>query len=186
MNKTLYWIGGVIIIVVIIIAVMSTGKSSSGPTTASSTEALTSSSVPVPSGVVSAKVARQSWHDIVSSGVSETCSFQVAASASSTSLSGTIFTALGNMKGDFIATAPGGKVTNAHIIVASSTGYIWTDSSPRGLKMPYAVMASSTALSNKQGGIDVNQPTDYSCTPWSADQSLFVVPKNIQFYAFTK
>ena len=127
-------------------------------------------------------VAQQTLHDLITSGVNQTCTFSVSATASSSSLSGTIYLASGNMQGDFVKTDPENKITNAHVIVAKDVGYIWSDqSSNKGYKMSWSLMSSSTALQNKSESIDMNQPTTYTCTNWTPDQSKFMIPTTVQF-----
>jgi hypothetical protein len=95
-------------------------------------------------------------------------------------MSGTVYTASGNMRGDFTVTNQSGKVTNAHMIIASGTDYLWSDAMTKGIKLPWALAASSTSLSSR-AGVDINQPTSYSCTDSVPAQSEFTVPSTIQF-----
>jgi hypothetical protein len=173
MNKKIwYWIVGVIIVLVIIVVVMSTaGKSTTNNVSVTHT---------------TAAVAQQSLHDLIGSGITQTCTFSIAATtATSSSMTGTIYTASENMYGDFVKTSSAGKVTSAHMIVISGEDYLWSDALSRGIKMPWSA-ANSTALAAKYGSIDMEQPATYSCTSWTPDQSKFIPPTDIQFIDISK
>ena len=165
MNKKIwYWIAGVIIVVIIIVVAMSAGKST-------------------PSNVThtTAAAAQQSLHELISSGITQTCTFSIAAAtATSSSMTGTIYTTSGGMYGDFARTDSTGKITTAHMIIVNGEDYLWSDALSKGIKMPWSA-ANSTALANKYGNIDMEQPATYSCTSWTPDQSKFTLPTDIQF-----
>ena len=161
--------------VIIVLVVVFAGKSGSG-----------SSVGPMGgSNQVSAGMARQTLHALISSGATETCTFSIIATATSTGTTGTIYLSSGNMRGDFVTTNPSGKVENAHMILTGGTDYIWTDQMAQGFKVLWSAVASSTAMSNRPGAVNVNQQTDYTCSPWVPDQSEFTVPTNIQFTDIT-
>jgi len=159
-KKAWYWIV-VIIIVLVIIMATSSHKSSSGPSATAS-------------GV------RQSMHDLIASGATKTCTFSIPAAATTSSMSGTVYMASQNMRGDFVITASSGKVTNGHMIITGGTDYLWSDAASRGVKLPWSLAASSTALSSKMG-VDVNQPASYSCVDTAPAQSEFTLPTAVQF-----
>jgi hypothetical protein len=184
-KKSWYWIGGVVIVIIIIIIWMSDSKSA--PASAPTSSGVTS---PVAGSVstsnqASASAVRQTMHDLITSGATQTCAFSIAATATSSGLSGTIYMASGNMQGDFIKTDTAGKVTNAHMIITGGMDYLWTDAVAKGYKLSWSVAANSTILSDRAGGVNINQPTAYSCSNWTADQSKFTIPANIQFTDIT-
>lgn len=160
-KKILYWIGGLIVIV-LLVAWMFAGKSTKAP------------------NEVAAKVAKQTAHDLITSGVTQTCTFSIAATATSSSLTGTVYMESGKMRGDFVKTDLTNKVTNAHMIIIDGVDYLWSDSLSNGVKMDETLAFNSTTLSEKVG-IDMNQPTMYSCTSQIPDQSQFTLPTNIKF-----
>lgn len=84
------------------------------------------------------------------------------------------------MRGDFTVTNQSGKVTNAHMIITNGIDYLWSDAIAKGIKLPWSLAASSTSLSAR-AGVDINQPTSYSCTDAVPAQSEFTVPTTIQF-----
>ncbi len=165
MNKKIwYWVGGVIVIIAVVVVVILAGKSSPA-------------AEPVH---VTAAVAQQSLHDLIGSGATQTCTFSIAATATSSSLSGTVYTDSGNMRGEFVKTTSAGKITSAHMIIASSIAYLWSDALSRGAKMQWSP-AGATAFVKKYGDIDMDQPTTYSCADWTADQTKFTLPTDTQF-----
>jgi hypothetical protein len=183
-KKAWYWIGAVIIVVIIIIICVSAGKSAPTPASSETTGSVTGSVST--SNQASASAVRQTMHDLITSGATQTCKFSIAATATSSGLSGTIYIASGNMQGDFIKTDTAGKVTNAHMIITGGMDYLWSDASlTKGYKLSWSVAAASTILSDRAGGVNINQPTAYSCSNWTADQSKFTIPANIQFTDIT-
>jgi hypothetical protein len=183
-KKAWYWIGAVVIVVIIIIICVSAGKSSPAPASSETTGSVTGSVST--SNQASASAVRQTMHDLITSGAPQTCKFSIAATATSSGLSGTIYIASGNMQGDFIKTDTAGKVTNAHMIITGGMDYLWSDASlTKGYKLSWSVAAASTILSDRAGGVNINQPTAYSCSNWTADQSKFTLPANIQFTDIT-
>jgi hypothetical protein len=184
-NKATYWIVGIIVIVVIVILVASSGKSTTpASTSGSESTASTSSSASDQSVQVNqtnASAARQTMHDLIASGATETCTFSIPATASTSSLSGTVYIASGDMRGDFVRTDTSNKVVKAHMIISKGMTYLWSDALSKGIKMLWSVAASSSAMLGKVGGLDVNQPTAYSCTSQTPAQSLFTLPANTAF-----
>jgi hypothetical protein len=104
------------------------------------------------------------------------CTFS-SSTANATS-SGTVYTANGQMRGDFTSFSQG-KTIESHMIVHSGTSYVWSDALPSGYKM--AFNASSSAQSMQSVMADPNAQIDYSCAPWSADPTLFTLPAAIEF-----
>jgi hypothetical protein len=169
MNKKIwYWVAGAAVVVIIILVAVSTGASPAKNVTHTT-----------------AAVARQTLHDLISSGATQTCTFSIAATATSSGLSGTIYMASGSMSGDFVKTSTAGKATSAHMIVANGEDYLWSDALSRGIKMPWSA-ANSAELASKYGSIDIGQPTAYTCASWTPDQSKFTLPAAIQFIDVSK
>ena len=178
MNKKTSWIVGIIIVVVIILIWIFAGKSS--PVTETSNS---SASAPAP---VTATAVRNTLQSLISSGATQTCTFSVATTATSSSLTGKIYMASKDMQGDYVTKNAAGKVTNAHMIITNGTLYLWSDTSnSKGIKVQWSSAASSTALADR-AGVDVNQPTEYNCSNWTPDSAKFVIPTSIQFYDISK
>ena len=173
-KKALYWIVGIVIIVIIIIVVaVSSGGHSSNPSAQAPSDDQAKATV--------AGNVRQSMHDLIASGATQTCTFSIPATSTSSSMSGTIYMASGSMKGDFLTTNTSGKATSSHMIIAAGEVYLWADALSRGAKLPWTLAASSTSLLNKQGGINIDQPASYSCTNAAPAQSEFTIPTDTQF-----
>jgi len=167
-KKILYWIVGVVVVAAVVFVAASAGMSPTKNVTHTT-----------------AAVARQTLHDLISSSATQTCTFSIAATATSSGLSGTIYMASGSMSGDFVKTSTAGKATSAHMIVANGEDYLWSDALSRGIKMPWSA-ANSAELANKYGSIDTEQPTAYTCASWTPDQSKFTLPTGIQFIDVSK
>ena len=192
-NKAIYWTVGAVIVVILIVVLATSGKQASTPATtgtqgANSSIANASSSTSDQSGQTNqttASAARQTIHDLIASGATETCTFSIPATGAFSSLSGTVYMSSGSTRGDFVKTDTTNKTVNSHMIIANGITYLWTDALSKGVKLSWAIAASSSAMLGKAGGIDVNQPTDYSCTSQTPDQSLFTLPANITFTDIT-
>jgi hypothetical protein len=179
-KKALYWIVGIVIVVIIVLVAMSSSKSTSSPASVSSSTSNSSNSTNSSNQTTTASAAKQSVHDLIASGVTKTCTFSIPATATSSSMSGTVYTASGNMRGDFTVTNQSGKVTSAHMIITNGIDYLWSDAMAKGIKLPWAKAASSSSLSAR-AGVDISQPTSYSCTNDVPNQSEFTLPTTIQF-----
>lgn len=95
---------------------------------------------------------------------------------------GVIYVADGKIRADITA-KPAGLATTitAHIIRADGYVYNWTDMVPQGVRV--SVAASGEVAASQ--GFDLNTNVAYDCTPWSVDESKFVVPANITFREFS-
>lgn len=87
------------------------------------------------------------------------------------------------MRADFSSQDSDGKTVSGHLITDGTTSWIWTDAAPEGMKMSFTATSSMQAQNSAhQGGsIDPNAAMNYSCSPWSPDQSEFTLPSNITF-----
>lgn len=108
---------------------------------------------------------------------SQKCTF--VNSTDKITVNATIYTANGKMRGDFISTSAEISMTS-HMIVDSSFSYVWTDKTNQGFKFPIEDKAGVTPAPNTNS-VDLNQSFDYTCTDWTVDNSLFVLPTNINF-----
>ena len=160
MNKTI--IGAVIAIVVIAGAgYWFTHKQSGG--------AMMTQSPAVPGGMMSMK-------DLVASGVSQKCDFSEPESGTG----GTVYIAGGKVRADFTSKSQAGTI-GGHMISDGTVVNTWMDGMTQGFKSSFTMTqtASSTAAPHK--GLDPNKKTNYTCTPWSADASMFALPSGITF-----
>lgn len=100
-------------------------------------------------------------------------------STDKTTVNATIYASGGKMRGDFVSTSEDFNVTS-HMIVDSSFSYIWTEKTNQGFKFPIEDKVGVTPAPNTNS-VDLNQSFDYTCTDWTVDNSLFVLPTNINF-----
>src|SRR5258708_2824274 len=112
------------------------------------------------------------------SGKSEKCTVN-SKSTDSAKFSGTSYVAGGKVRVDMQGNVSGTTI-NSHIIIDSGIGYVWTDLSKQGFKFTVNVEASPVANSKAP---DLNQTVDYSCSDWTSDGSVFVLPADVTFAA---
>lgn len=118
-----------------------------------------------------------SLKNLLASQSPQSCTFSTA--AAQTSSQGIVYVAGGKMRGDFTSTVDG-KGVKSHMIVMDNTSYVWSDAMPQGVKMSFDTMATQTGNS-PQGSVDPNATTNYDCSSWSTDVSMFVLPAGITF-----
>lgn len=127
----------------------------------------------------------KSLFDLLSMAGSQKCTF------SDSNSSGTVYISDGKMRGDFQSQNEG-KSGVSHMLNDGSYVYIWTDGQQNGYKMSLAVVKQQQAQiteSPSNGGsqaqpsqaVNMQQKSNYSCDPWSADSSMFTVPTNVTF-----
>jgi len=110
--------------------------------------------------------------------------------------SGTVYVAVGKMRGDFQRT-DSGKTHASHMINDGQFVYYWTDGEKTGYKMSLAsvknemgkamgnAMKSSGGDQSQQQGPDMKKQSNYSCGPWAADKTLFTPPTDVTFTDYT-
>ncbi len=89
---------------------------------------------------------------------------------------GTVKMSDGRLRGDFVATLDG-RTVNTSFIHADGFVYTWSDAMPQGFKMK---LEAATEAAGKQG-IDPSTDVDYSCAPWTPDESAFELPSAVTF-----
>ena len=68
------------------------------------------------------------------------------------------------------------------MIFVEKTNYIWGDSMPQGIRMTVPDSQDSVnSIPQEAQMFDMNKEMNYSCSPWSVDDSYFKVPNNIKF-----
>ncbi len=116
--------------------------------------------------------------NLLAMGGSNKCTF--SSSTQNSQSDGVVYIANGQMRGDFTSTAAG-KTTQSHMIVKDATSYVWSDAAPQqGFKMSFDAMATQSDA-NPQASVDPNAQVAYSCSSWSADANMFVLPTNVTF-----
>jgi hypothetical protein len=93
--------------------------------------------------------------------------------------SGTVYIDKGQMKGEFSTVAEGINV-KSYIIMKEGFIYTWSSSAPKfGAKM-----AIKDQGQNDNSGVYTWNPEqigDYSCEPWTVDESQFTIPSSTTF-----
>jgi hypothetical protein len=128
-------------------------------------------------------LSKGSIGDIVAKGGSVTCAI---AHAGKEQAQGTIYASGGKVRGDFTAQGAKGPI-ESHMFSDGTTMYVWSSARPQGIKMAVPASGKSPAGTppaappgNAQTQL-YNESVDYSCAPWTADASKFVLPQNVSF-----
>lgn len=102
-------------------------------------------------------------------------------------VSGTTYVSGTKARSDF-QTKVGESLVNGHFIVDSTTMYSWTDGTPsQAVKFSLADMQNPNFKSNSGDQADsYNTQMAYKCYNWSADNSYFTPPSNINFTDFSE
>ena len=132
---------------------------------------------------------KKSLADFFSMTGSQKCTFTDKATGSS----GNVYVSSGKMRGDFQSTN-NGKTTASHMINDGKYVYYLSDGEKSGYKMSLdyvkqqaaqiSVAPKDNTTSDDQTpsqAVDMKQQSDYSCSAWSEDGSMFTVPTDITF-----
>ncbi len=118
-----------------------------------------------------------SFRSLAASVAPRRCSIISGSGPSATN--GVLYIASGNVRGDFTGSAGAGSV-ESHMIVKRNVSYIWSSATAQGFKMSVP-SASSGGQESVSGSLSYDQTVEYSCEPWSVDQSKFSLPTGISF-----
>jgi hypothetical protein len=117
--------------------------------------------------------------DLLARGGTQICTFNNSTNGVNTS--GTVYIQNGKLRGDF-TTQNNGQNIAGHMVVDNNTSFFWTDLTAQGFKVPFNSLANApTGHVASQSSLDTNLPMQYSCKQWSADSSVFNLPKNVVF-----
>lgn len=122
---------------------------------------------------------------LMSMGKDLQCTFAYATEGKAPS-KGTMYISGKKMRGHF-DNEINGKASTMHMIQDGTYMYIWGSELPEGIKMmvpqltPGATGDTPTANTGANQYFDANQQVDFSCNPWSVDESQFVPPANVMF-----
>lgn len=123
-----------------------------------------------------------SLKDLISKGVSQSCTYTTDKSQ------GTIYMSGGKVRAD-VNTTVGSVATKAHMIMMDNTSYVWTDEMSTGFKVAYDINATpvpGASPSTIQETIDANTSMNYKCGVWVADASKFALPGGVTFRTLSK
>ena len=129
-----------------------------------------------------------SLKDILAMTTPTTCN--VSSTNEKSDSTGTVYVSGGMMRTDFTSTAKEGPLTGkrmvAHMIIDTDLSYMWGDGEMKfGIKMPRRdvldVAPQSGNTPSNQAAADINEKSDYTCTPWKPDATQFIPPTSITF-----
>lgn len=113
---------------------------------------------------------------LINSGRSLTCT--VTDKIQNSTVTGTWYVANGKARLDYQSTSNILKMTG-HIITDSQYGYLWSEQAPnQGIKIALAPILTPAVTNNQTL---INKPIHFSCLPWSASDSSFILPTNMKF-----
>lgn len=124
-------------------------------------------------------MTQNSLLDLLTGGKTQSCTFTYAGS-DGTKTDGTVYISGTKMRGDISTITSSKKESKITMIRDGDITYIWGSDLPTGIKM---TLSANDLKSNTQANQYFNstQKTDYKCSPWSVDSSMFSVPTNIKF-----
>ena len=114
---------------------------------------------------------------LISKGVAQSCTF------SANNTQGTMYISGGKVRGDF-SSSVNGTVTNSHMIIDTSTSYLWMDGNARGIKMSFDPNAQPSATPGASGSFDAAATMNYKCSAWITDAGKFTLPAGVTFTTF--
>jgi hypothetical protein len=121
--------------------------------------------------------AKMSISDLMGRGENVKCTYEVTSIETGTNLA-TMYLAGKKVRME---------TNGSQMLSDGSYTYIWSDKDKTGIKMP---IDSANDSSNKWQGqaqyVDPEQKMDYKCEGWKVDESMFVVPVNVQFSDFSQ
>lgn len=116
-----------------------------------------------------------SLKELIASGVAQKCVFTDEQVPSS----GTVYIGNGKIRGDFYATA-NGEQKHIQMITDGTTMHTWFDGMTTGFKLSVAVPSAAGTPAPAQN-IDLDKTLEYSCLPWTVEDSVFALPTAINF-----
>lgn len=147
------------------------GRKSSAPATSSPTSGEQPSSM-------------STLRDLIAKGISQSCTYSTDRSY------GTLYLSGGKIRGDFNVTVTGAnnqtQTSVSHMIIMDSTNYLWTEGVKTGIKMSFDQNATPAPVTSNTptNSFDANALNNYKCSPWVADESMFVLPAGVTFRTF--
>lgn len=164
MNKRIGIIAGVVIIIIIVLTVVFS-QENTNPTinTTVPTEPvayITQAAVPT---------IAQTYQQFLSSGKSEICTFSASVNGGLTN--GTIYAALGKIRGDISYSSDKGTYQQ-HLLIDAYETYMWNNSNNSGIKF---------TVTDRSPGDAINSLPNMNCSPWQPNTAVFDIPSNISF-----
>lgn len=121
---------------------------------------------------------QKSIKDLLTSGQAQKCTYKDK--MAEVDVEGTVYVAGGKMRSDYTSKT-GGQTIIGHMVASDNKSYIWTDGQSMGMMMEFDPNKTPEAAPTGSQSVDVNKLIDYSCSGWTADNSVFTPPSNIKF-----
>lgn len=133
---------------------------------------------PSSSEPTSAPSALQSLKNLMMRGESLTCTYTDPDSGSQ----GTVYINGEQVRTD-MAVVVENKPYNSHMITDGETVYVWQDEMEGGFMMPVnqEEEIDDTQANEEVQQFDLDREVNYQCSPWTVDNSQFVVPQDREF-----
>lgn len=133
-----------------------------------------------------------SLKELMNLGQSQMCTF--SSTTEEGTVNGTSYIANGKVRTDFSGTDQTDIAYSGGMIMDSEYMYTWTNEKNEGVKMPIATFetdtstgeSQDTAESYQQAPINPNEQTEYSCSAWNVDSSVFTPPSTVTFLDMTE
>jgi hypothetical protein len=124
-----------------------------------------------------------SFKDLLTKNITQKCTFEDKNTTAN--VSGETYIKNGTMRG-IITTMAAGKTIKSNMIVNSKTAMMWMDGQKTGYSYSVEAMnANVNGTPAKTEAIDLAKNYNYTCEPWSGDDSMFVAPNDITFTDFS-
>lgn len=123
--------------------------------------------------------------DLIKEGKTIKCSFSM--SDENGTNSGTTYVSGSKLSSVFKIKPNEGAEIESNTIMDGDWVYIWSTNMPQGTKMKVSEIPSQDAdNTTKQQFETLNNPFAYKCSPWTADNTKFIPPSEIQFVDLTE
>jgi len=119
-----------------------------------------------------------SLKELMSRSTSTRCEFSTTEESNNSS--GVVYAANGKGRVDF-SSINNGQVSTGHMIMDNDYAYTWIDGQEKGFKVSTATAASTQPSDQTKRQFDADKKMDYKCENWSADNSIFFLPANMEF-----
>lgn len=122
-----------------------------------------------------------SLKQLLQMGIPQRCAFKQSGMYAS---EGLVMISGGKVRGDF-QSAVDGQAQATHLIVDGNTSYLWVEGQNTGFKTTFDSNVADDLKENTPDtfaqSFDANANLDYKCSPWTVDNSVFVLPSNVSF-----
>lgn len=136
------------------------------------------------SNQVSEEAAPKTINGLLAAGANKKCT--LTTSDGGTQVTGTIYiSAAKKMRGEYSSTSEG-KTSAGNMIITQDVQYFWVPDSKQGIKINLSDVAanSQSAGQSNSGGLNTDKDYNFSCSDWTIDEALFVVPTDVNFIDF--